>query len=491
MIKALRRQVVSFFLGPLACFIIQGLPAPEGMTQPGMLNMGACVWLVIWWMTEVFPMPVTAVLAVPIFALLGVLPPVKSFAHLGSPSVMLIFGATILVGLLKESGFINRYAYWSMSRPFLRGKPLRMIFAFILSVGLLSAIAPNIPLAILFVAITVTLGREYAVPPANRMLRGMCVLSGAAPAIGGIGTPLGGAPNMVVIALIASVLGRDVTFWEWSALGMPLALISLVITGFAAGWIFLRGDEAVPLSTESMEKRLKDLGPMTAHERIAMITMAVALVLWCFGPTLARVAGWNAGVKLLSGPFVAILMGAASFLIPRGRERESGRLEFAMNWKQARSNISWDILVITLGILAFGDVLLGGGVDKWAAHLIRNLLGDVHGAWVWFFLVLFTGLCSQVVTNIALVSLVIPLTASLAGIYGFNALAACVAVGMASNVAVMFPFSSVTAASAMLGGAEYMRPRDFAGFGLLVTLVISCIVFVLAYCLGGAIFPPA
>lgn len=490
MTKALRKQIISFFIGPLACLIVSMLPPPEGMQAAGMLNLGACLWLITWWMTEVFPMPVTAVLSVPIFAFLGLLAPAKAFSFFGSPAVMLIFGATILVGLLKESNFMTRYAYWVLSRPFVRGSALRMLFVFTLSVGVLSAIAPNIPLAILFVSITVTLGRTCNMPSNNPLMRGMCVLSGSAPAVGGIGTPLGGAPNLVIIAMIAKVLDHEISFWEWSAMGMPLAIISLIIVSLLAYLYFLRGStEKVMLSTDFMEEKLSELGPVTRYEHIAMGTIVVALVLWCFGPQIAGFVGWQAGVKMLNVTFVAILMGAITFLIPLKRNAESGAIEFAMTWKLAVRNISWDILVITLGILAFGEVLLNGGVDKWLAALIQGILGDVSGVLVLFFVIIFTGVCSQIVTNIALVSLVIPLTATLAANYGLNPLAACVAVGMTSNVAVMFPFSSVTAASAMMGGAEYMRPKDFAGFGLIVTLVISCVVFLLSLLLGNVLFP--
>ena len=484
--KQLVFQAVSFLSGPVLCYIVQQIPAPEGMTQAGMLNMGACLWLVAWWMTEVFPLPVTAVLSIPIFGLLGLLPPVKAFSFLGSSTCMLIFGATILVGLIKESGLIQRYAYWMMSRPCLRRRPMAMIFSFALGIGALSAVAPNIPVAMLFAAATVALGRSCHMQPQNRMMRGLCVLNGVATSIGGIGTPLGGAPNMVVIALIASVLHHEVTFWEWSALGLPLALLSLVVVGLLAGFFFIR-KEYTSLSTEFMEKKLRELGPMTRYELISLVIIAVALFLWCFGPMMARAVGWKEGVKLLGGPIVAIFMGAACFLVPRG-DRGEGRLRFAMNWKQAKENISWEILVITMGILAFGEVLLDGGVDKWCALVIQNLLGDVHGASVWFFLILFTCLCSQFVTNIALASLVIPLTANLAAVYGFNALAACVSVGMVSNVAVMFTFSSVTPAVAIMGAEEYSHPRDFMKFGFLVTIIISSIVYVLSYVFGGMIF---
>ncbi|MDL2307180.1 anion permease [Desulfovibrio sp. OttesenSCG-928-C06] len=488
MSRAMTKQVIYFLLGPLTCLIVSNLNPPTGMTEAGMLNLGACCWLMIWWMTEIFPMPATALMAIPIFAFLGVMAPGKAFSFLGTPGIMLIFGATILVGLMKESNFITRYAYWILTRRMVRGSARRMLLMFTLSIGLLSAIAPNVPLAILFVSITVALGRNCNMPANSSMMRGMCVLSGAAPAIGGIGTPLGGAPNMVIIALIAKVLDHEVSFWQWSAIGLPLSFISLTILTVIAWGYFLRNhDSSQTLSTESLDEKLEALGPVTRHEHIAMICIVTALILWSFGPQLAGLVGWGGGVRLLKGPFVAMFLGAATFLIPFRKNKETGALEFSMTWNQAVRNVSWDILVITFGIMAFGEVLLAGGVDKWMAGLIQAMLGDISGILVWFMLILLSGICSQIITNIALMSLVIPLAASLAVVYNLSPLAVCLTVGMASNVAIMFPFSSVTAAAAIMGGQEYSRPRDFAGFGFIVTLVISCTVFVLGYFMSGLI----
>lgn len=480
------KQIVFFLLGPLLCFVIKDLPPLQGMSPDGMRCLAGCVWLMVWWMTELFPMPATSIMSIPIFSLLGVLPPAKIFAALGHPSCMLVFGATIIVGLWKESNLIERYAYWCLNLPFVRGSSARLALVFALSAGVMSAIAPNIPLAILFISIAVTIGRACHLTPESGLMRSLVVLSAVSPSVGGAGTPLGGAPNIIVIGLIATTLKYDVSFWEWTALGMPMILVTLAAM-FALCWLLfpLRGQAGnVDLPEEHLSKMLKDLGPVTRHEHIAIAVMALALLLWCAGPQLAGAVGWEAGKKLLNAPFVALLMGVVCFMIPLKKNEDTGKYSFAMNWEQALHNIGWPILVIMIGTITFGDVLLKGGVDKWAAGAIQSLLGDISGAWVWFAMVILTGLASQVVTNLALVALMLPITASLATAYGFHPLAACLSVGFASNVAVMFPFSSLTVAATMMGGGEFVRPRDFVFYGFCTTLTVSTITFLFCYLLG-------
>lgn len=487
--KGLASQIFFFVLGPALCFLLKDLEPLEGMTPQGMRCLAGCVWLLVWWMSELLPMPATSLMSIPIFAFLGVLPAAKVFAAIGTPSCMLLFGATIIIGLLKESSFIERYAYWCLNLPFIKGSVTRFLLVFTMSAGLLSAIAPNIPLAVLFVSIAVTIGRSCMLPPDNGMMRSLTVLSAVAPAVGGAGTPLGGAPNIVVIGLIATTLQHETTFWEWTALGMPLTVLTLLAM-FALCWLIfpLRGEASrMPMSEDFLRARLKELGPVTRHEHIAMGVMGAALFLWCAGPQLAGAVGWTAGEKLLSAPFVAVLMGLATFLIPLRRNEQSGKFEFSMTLEQAIRNISWHILLIMVGTITFGSVLLQGGVDKWAAGLIQSVLGGISGVWVWLVMVLLTGLASQVVSNLALVALMLPITASLASAYGFHPLASCLSVGFACNVAIMFPFSSLTGAAAMIGGGEYVHARDFVWYGFWTTLTISLLTFLFCWFFGPMI----
>lgn len=483
------RQLLYIVLGPVLCFIIAQLPAPEGLTQAAMVNLGACVWIIAWWMTEAFPMTVTSILSVPIFALLGLLTPAKAFSFFGSPSVMLIFGATIIVGLLKESDFMIRYAYSVLNLRIIEGSKFRLFMLFTLSAGLLSTICPNIPLVIIFIYIVVSLCQKCNIDPKSPITRGLTVLSCAAPNIGGFGTLLGGVPNLIIIAIIAKSLKYDVTFWEWAALGLPLCFVSLILIGIMAT-LYFRGTETSIFNDKKMlEQKLEELGPLTRYEKIAIGVLLVALVLWSFGPTLAGWMGWPAGRKLLNAPFVAILMGAATFLMPLSRDQETGAINFAMTWKKAARNISWDILVMTLGILAFGEVLTAGGIDTWAAQMLKGFLGEISGLWVWLFCMLFCSLLSNVLSNLALISLVVPMTASLATIYGLNPVAACVSVGMVSNMAMMFPFSSLSSAAALSGAGKYASLRDFAGFGFLMTILVTLLAFLIFWFFGDLVYP--
>ena len=104
---------------------------------------------------DIFSLAGTGLLSIAIYTVLGVAAPLALFKNFGGSMIMIILGSTLLIGAWTESGFIQRYAYWCMSRPIVGNNPARFLIIFGLSCGLLSVVVPNIPLAVLFTAIAV------------------------------------------------------------------------------------------------------------------------------------------------------------------------------------------------------------------------------------------------------------------------------------------------------------------------------------------------
>lgn len=483
----LRRQLIFLLTGPLLCLILKDLPPPEGLTEFGMTCLAGCAWLLIWWITEVLPLPVTSLMSIPVFTFLGIMDPGKVFAFIGHPAMMLIFGATIIVGVWKESNLIERYAYWCFNLPFIRSNPVRMVFVFGMGAGLMSSIAPNIPLVILFISISVAIIKSCNLSPDNNFSRSLCTLSALAPMFGGMGTPLGGAPNIIAIAIVAATLKHDITFWEWSAVGMPLCLLIMISCCLITLLLFPLGKSSISIPQDYMRKKMDELGPVTLHEHVAIWIMVIALIMWCVGPQIFAFFGAEELGRKMTAPTVAVLMGIVAFLVPIRRDEESGKLVFAMSWEQATRNIGWSIIILQIGAVAFGQALLDGGLDKWAAAGIQSLLGDVPSVYVWCALVILTGFLSQIILSLAIIPLIIPITVGLAQLYGFDPLLACLSIAFVSNLTTMFPFSSIAVAIVLTSSEGLAQSRDFILTGFVNTVVITMLTFGFCYFAGPVI----
>lgn len=483
----LYRQLASLLSGPLACLIVLWLPPPEGLSPQGMKCMAAALWVILWWMTGVFPIALTSIFSIVIFGAMGVLPPVAGFAMLGSPTIMLLLGAMILLGVWKESSLIERYAYWAINLPLVAGRPKRLLAVFGFATGFLSMLVPNIPVAILFTSIAVAMAKGTQAQPGHPLYRALCLSAGVGSALGGAGTPIGGAPNLVVLGVIATSLNYQMEFWQWTAIGLPMALLWLLVMIVLCHFFFpLRDDASIP--TEIVKEQMKKLGPVSRHEHIAMMSMITALLLWSFAQPLAGALDMPGLKKLMGAPFVALLVGTALFFIPLKRS-ESGNIVFAMSWQQGLRAVNWDVIIFVAGALVFGEMLIKGGVDKWLAQLIGGMLNGMPGMAVWLVLMMMTGLVSQCFSNVAVISLLLPVTASLSAQFGLNPIVTCLTVGMVANIGIMFPFSSPPTAVTLITSEGYVTAKDFFRFSFVMIAVAAGIAILVGTVLGPLVFP--
>ena len=485
------RQIIFFLLGPILCLLILQCPAPEGLGHKGMKHLAAAAWILVWWLTELFPLGAVSLLSILIYGIVDVMPPVKAYAIFANSNLMLMVGAMMILGAWKDSGLITRYAYWVLSLPWIKGRPRRLMLVFAFATGLVSTIVPNLSVAILFVSLAVAIGKGInAEPGKSNTIRGLCVMSGVGSALGGAGTPIGGAPNLVVIGVIASSLNYNVTFAEWTALGMPVCLLMLLAMVLLA-YVFFpsRKDGLISNSSEYIQKKREELGSVTAFEHASMFVMGLAMLLWVFGQPISKMLNWEMGTALFAPASTALLMGCSLLFLPIKRDKYSGTFQFAMSWKSCVNSVDWGMIIFTAGAILFGENLVAGGVDKWLGNILIHAIGDMPPLLVWFVIMLIGAMLSQVIVNLAVVGLFIPVTATLAAHYGLNPVVVCLTVGMLCNVGIMFSVSSVPIAAAMLGSEGYSSPRDYIVYGFSVLIVCSMIALFCGILLGNTIFP--
>ena len=92
------RQIIFFLLGPILCLLILQCPAPEGLGHKGMKHLAAAAWILVWWITELFPLGAVSLLSILIYGIVDVMPPVKAYAIFANSNLMLMVGAMMILG---------------------------------------------------------------------------------------------------------------------------------------------------------------------------------------------------------------------------------------------------------------------------------------------------------------------------------------------------------------------------------------------------------
>lgn len=108
-------------------------------------------FVVVWWVSEAIPIPMTALLGVVLCALLEATPPPPEddssvdvvFALFTDDTVMLFIGSFIIAQSMVVHGLHRRLAFWVLSLSWVGGNTYRIILAFGLIGALTSPVMSN------------------------------------------------------------------------------------------------------------------------------------------------------------------------------------------------------------------------------------------------------------------------------------------------------------------------------------------------------------
>lgn len=508
------RRRLGLVLTPIAFaltyFLCDGL-SPEGRRLAAILAA-----VVVLWMSEVIPLPVTALLGAVLCIVLGAVPaePGRSpaaivFAHFADPIVFVFIGGFMIARAMAVHGTDRRIALGFLSIPWVGASPVRIMVGLGLVTAFLSMWISNtattammLPMAlgILSALHEVRVAKGLARGPMQArewaFATGMMLMVAYSASIGGIGTPVGSPPNLIGIGLIRRTLGIEIGFFQWMALAVPLflvmglvlaSLLYLLHPGDKADKISApAGDEAAGALLDYLRRERSKLGPWTRGQVNALIALGVAVVLWV-APGILQMP-WFEGHWL--GPWlrshlpesvVGIVAAILLFVLPVDLSR--GR--FTLSWAEA-VKIDWGTILLFGGGLALGSLMFKTGVAEAMGQGLTSHLG-VDSLW------LLTGLSiamaivlSEAASNTASANMIIPVVIAIAQAAGVSPLPPALGAALGASFGFMLPVSTppnaIVYGSGLIPLPRMMRAGilfDIAGF-----LIIWAGLYVLCPLLG-------
>lgn len=294
--------VSVYFTLPVAYVLADGTIQPLG---PGAHGAAAvAVWMAVWWMTDVIPVYVTAMLPLALFPLLGTATVDEAAGAYGDPLIFLFFGGFILALALERWGLHRRVALTVLRC--VGSRPDHIVGACMGITAFISLWVTNTAttLMMLPVALSVvdTLARPNtageSVDPRTEFLGPALMLGVAyAASIGGMGTMIGTAPNVFVASFITSQLHREISFLDWMLVAMPLVIVLLI-----AAWclltrgVFRVGRDPLPETRRVLLELAGALGPVTRAECLTALIFLVTAAAWVFRGLLVQVSIAGAGL---------------------------------------------------------------------------------------------------------------------------------------------------------------------------------------------------
>lgn len=391
----------------------------NGLEPVAQKALAYAIIIVIFLLFEIFPVAVTSVIAVVIPAPLGIISQADVFSNFAIGPVFFVFGVFILAIAFTKTGFGYRVSLYVSG--LLGNKPSMVLLSYMLAAGLLSSVLADIPTAVIFGVLALEILKDNGcMPGCSNFGRSMMIGIPVAATVGGLGTPAGGALNVLTISILKNLTGIDITFIQWTIVCFPFAAVMLLICWLVISKVFPAEINEVKGLDKLVEKR-QELGPMTIREKKYLAIFALMFVLW-ITQSFHGMALWTVAV-----------LGVSLFFLP-GID--------ILSWKETRKEIDYEVPFLIGGTNVVAAALTTTGAANWIAE---NTIGGISSGSVLLVLLVtaVVGVYGRYIipSNTAMVAVLTPVVCLMSAQFNLSPTVMAFIICFGAHVTTLLPFS--------------------------------------------------
>jgi len=405
------------------------------------LMVATIVLMVTLWTNEGLPLAVVSLLPIVMFPAAGVLTTKEAAVNYANPIIYLFLGGFLIAIAVEKTGLHKIIANKMLG---LFPKSARgIIFALIITSGLLSSVLSNTTTTLLLLPIALFLTEDVKL----KMRLALGIAYGAS--IGGILTPIGTPPNLILMGVMEELGMEAIPFAKWMYMVSPLVLIMFIVVGFvmSIGLKDVRID--ADLSTEPLNKDQK---------KVMYLISALIFMLLINAPIKPYYNGLG-----LSEPGILLTAGLLLFAPPFS----------ILDWMQDKENIPYRIMF-----------LFGAGFAIAAAFTKTGMASEIASHLVTFsempillFLLIIAAIVTfttEITSNTALISIMLPILYKVAEQTGIDPTLIMMVATVCASYAFMLPIATPPNAIAMSSGVVSIKTMATYGivFNILGILLI-------------------
>ena len=476
------RKATGLILGPL-CAVILWLMPIAGLSEQAHHLLAIMSLVAIWWITEPVPIPVTSLLGPTLCVVLGIAPIKDAFEQFSNPMIFLFLGGFLLAKGMMVNGLDKRFAYGIMSMKWVGDSPKRIFLAIGLACILCSGWISNTATAAMMFPIALGLleairemmaSNGKIIDLANyKYATGLMLMTAYACSIGGVMTPIGTPPNIIMIGFVDQLApdAPKISFFQWMIWGTLAMVCYFVFTYFLLWRMFPADVKHIKGAREFIQQSVNSLGKWTRAQKNTIFAFSVAIVLWVSPSVLSIVYGADSEVmKYYDSHFpeaiAAMVGGLLLFFLPVDFKKG----EMTLSWKDGMEGIEWGTLLLFGGGLAMGAMMYSTGLSAWLGAGIKEALGQHPSEW--FFVGVFCIVAlvlSELTSHTASTNLIAPIAIGTAVSLGFSPIPVAVGIALSSSLGFMLPVS--TPPNAIVYASGYIPITKMMKSGVIIDVV--------------------
>lgn len=421
-----KKRIRNLLIGPALFALLAALPLP-GFSLAARVSVATVLWMGFWWITLPVGAAVTALLPICINAFFRVIPMDKITSCYFAETVILIFGAYLVTASWEETGLDKRLAMKALC--IIGPSVASQVLVWFLLSTVLAMFLPKAVVCAVLVPIAATMLKFTLDRAIEESSVGQIILAAIAwgTGVGGIGTPLGGAMNLVAVDAFEQLTGREFMYTDWVIRMFPM-LIAVALLDIVFLFLYRPKKEKLTGSKEYFKRVYSELPPLSRDEIWSLVLFLTATVL---AFTRSLYADLLPGFK---PAYAFLLCGVLTFFVPK----KNG--EPLLTWKLAEKKVGWSLLFLFAGGLAAGNMIQDSGAAEAIAALITS--GNLNGGFsTVLVIVVFTTVLSEISSNTAAAAIAVPIIISIAEGLGLNPVPYVFISIAAFNVAHMLPTS--------------------------------------------------
>ncbi len=388
------------------------------------------------WMTEIFPLAVTA-LFVPVMAfLLHIFTAKEAMAPFSSTIIYLFMGGFTLAALLNKYG-IDKWLAGGMVK-LTQGHLWLSVIGFFLVTSFLSMWMSNTSTTAMMLPIAMGLvGKEFP------RMRTYIILGTAYCAnVGGLATVVGSPPNGIAAAAL------DLDFVSWLKVGLPSTIILFPVV-VSALWWGLKPEANAQLQSFKLDEKMI----WSPQAKGAVLLFAFTVIGWIFSKQIGQ---WLDLTKVDRMVAIAITAFAPALGL--------------IKWKELESKIDWGILLLFGAGLCLSAVLAATGTSEWLAGEVLSFFADSAD---WVLILSCIGLMiflTELASNTGSAAILIPVMYAMANQFNPAITYTLVfGVGVAATCAFMLPVA--TPPNALAYGTGEVSQKYMLKVGFIINVI--------------------
>ncbi len=434
----------SLFLAPEYSWAAPVAETAQDMTYAyvalGILGVAALLFF-----TEIFPLPVTAMLVPCALSISGILSAKDAFSHFGDSSVILFMAMFILGEGTFATGFATRVAEATVH--FSKGSEKRLLVYSIITIGALSGFLSNTGTTAVALPMILAMCAAASINP-SKLLMPIAFAS----SLGGTTTLVGTPPNLLINATLEK-MGAEASvapfgFFEFALIGGPMLLMGILFYSTVGGKLL---PDREPEMINMDEVKLKQ------PRRLRVEKMPIAMGIFIF----VIIAMATKIIDLVP----AAMLGAMLMVITR-----------CISMKEAFNSIDWTTIFLFAGMISMSQAMKETGAASLIASSVVSLVSEPYA--ILAVTCALTMLITNFMSNTATAALMAPLAIPIALQSGVSPLP--VAMGIAISASACFITPIATPPNTLVFGPGNYSFIDYlkAGWPLQLLSFIMCVTLI-------------